>query len=91
MNLSILHQNNYSRGELLLHMFLGYFYIVIPHMIVLFFQSIWSQILTFFAVLFTGKYPKAGHELITGFIRWLYRLHLYSALMTNKHTPFSLK
>ncbi|MFT6815070.1 MAG: hypothetical protein ACJAZ3_000968 [Sphingobacteriales bacterium] len=84
-------QKNYLSGELLLHTFLGYFYIVILHMIVLFFQSIWSQILTFFAVLFTGKYPKAGHELITEFIRWSYRFHLYSALMTDKYPPFSLK
>jgi len=61
MNLTITHQEKYSRGELLLRTFLGWLYIVIPHFIVLFFLQIWSSILTFLAfwsILFAARYPK---------------------------------
>ena len=61
MKLIIQHQEKYSRLQLLLRTFFGSIYIVLPHSFLLFFISIWSYILgfiTFWAVLFTGKFPK---------------------------------
>ncbi len=61
MKLKIEHQEKYSRGQLLLRTFFGFFYIVLPHYILLIFVLFWSFILgfiTFWAVLFTAKFPK---------------------------------
>ncbi len=47
--------------------------LVIPHLIVLFFLSIaaaFVHFITFFAVLFTGKYPEGMRNFVVGFFRW---------------------
>ncbi|MBM2814718.1 MAG: putative transrane protein [Ignavibacteria bacterium] len=77
MKFSIVHQENYSRGELLLRTFLGFFYIVIPHGFLLFFLEIWSAILSFISwwiILFTGKYPQSFFEFQEGLVRWSVRV-----------------
>lgn len=58
----IVHQDSYSRGQLLLRTFFGFFYIMIPHAFLLWFMTIASLFLGFiawWAVLFTAKYPKS--------------------------------
>jgi len=77
MKLTIKHQESYSRGELLLRSFFGYFYIAIPHMFIWFFVGIWAGILVFvawWAVLFTAVYPKGIFEFIVKCLNWLLRL-----------------
>jgi hypothetical protein len=69
--------------------------LVIPHFFVLFFLSIASCVLTviaFFAILFTGKYPKGMFDFNVGVLRWGWRVgfYSYSALGTDKYPPFSL-
>ena len=62
MKLTISHQEKYSRGELLLRTLFGYFYIMIPHGFMLAIVGIWSGILsfvTFWIVLFTGRFPES--------------------------------
>ena len=74
----IAHQESYSRGQLLLRTFFGFIYIMIPHMFVLFFMYIAAGILRFiawWAVLFTGKYPKNFFEFQLSLLRWGTRLN----------------
>ena len=83
MKLSITHQESYSRGELLLRTIFGFIYIMIPHGFLLFFCSIWSAILafiTFWVVLFTGKFPEGIFNYQIKLMNWSLRL---SATMYN--------
>ena len=83
-----------SRTSVLLRGFFGFFYVLIPHGIVLFFLGLAVQILAFamwFVVLFTGKYPKEIHELMVGYLRWNQRVTVYMAYMSDEYPPFSLK
>jgi hypothetical protein len=70
--------------------------LIIPHLFVLAFLSIASFVLTviaFFAILFTGKYPKGMFDFNVGVMRWGWRVsfYSYSALGTDKYPPFSLE
>ena len=67
----------------------------IPHYIILSFLWIAFMvvcIIAFFAILFTGKYPKGLFNFNTGVLRWTWRVgfYAYSALGTDKYPPFSL-
>jgi len=78
MKLDIKCQDSYSRGELILRTLFGWLYIGIPHIVVMIFVGIWAGILgllAFFAVLFTGKYPKAWFEFQVKFMNWGARLN----------------
>jgi hypothetical protein len=70
--------------------------LALPHYIVLAFLLIGFAIvwiISFFAILFTGKYPKSLFEYNTGVLRWGWRVAFYSygALATDKYPPFSLE
>lgn len=81
-----------SRGLLLLRWLFGGIYVMIPHGFILFFRSLWSQvlfILGWWVVLFTAKYPASFHKFITGTIRWQMRVNIYMAFMTDDYPPFS--
>lgn len=83
MTLDIKYQESYSRGELLLRSIFGTFYIVLPHLFLLIFVSLWGTILSFISfwiVLFTGKYPQSFFEFRENLFRWSLRL---SARMNN--------
>ena len=63
----------YSRGELLLRTIFGFLYIFFPHMFLMVFIGIWSGILgfvSFWVVLFTGRYPQSFFEFQTKFKAW---------------------
>jgi hypothetical protein len=83
MTLSITHQESYSRGELILRTLFGVIYIAVPHFFLIIFVSIWSGILsflTFWAVLFTGKFPQGWFEFQVKFMNWSQRVN---AVLTN--------
>ena len=66
---------------------------VIPSMIVLMLLGIVyyvTLVIAWFAILITGRYPKALFGFGVGVIRWSFRINAYSYLMTDKYPPFSL-
>lgn len=82
-----------SRGLLLLKLFFGIFYVLIPHGFVLIFLAIGAMFCLFigwWAVLFTGRFPVSMHNYLTGYLRWTTRVGLYIQNMTDTYPPFSL-
>lgn len=88
---NIAHQESYSRGELLLRTFFGWLYIMIPHAFVLLFMSIAAGILHFiawWAILFTGKYPKNFFEFQLSILRWSTRVNARMLNLVDGYPAF---
>jgi len=68
--------------------------LAIPHYIVLFFLDIAAVvvvIVTWFAILITGRYPRGMFDFIEGVIRWHNRVIGYAlTLVTDQYPPFRL-
>jgi hypothetical protein len=69
-------------------------FLAIPHYVVLFFLSIGAfvaVILVWFAILFTGRYPRSLFDFVEGVFRWSNRVAGYAfTLVTDQYPPFSL-
>jgi hypothetical protein len=69
-------------------------FLVIPHLIVLFFLFIgaaFAVIIAWFAILFTGRYPRGLFDYVVGVGRWALRVSAYATLLlTDRYPPFSL-
>lgn len=83
-------QPNLSRGLWLVKWFL-----LIPHWICLIFlwiAFVLATIAVFFALLFTGRYPRGLFDFNAGVLRWTWRVafYSYSALATDQYPPFTM-
>jgi len=69
-------------------------FLAIPHYIILFFlgiAAVFVVIITWFAILFTGRYPKGFFDFVVGVMRWSLRVMAYAALLTtDEYPPFTL-
>lgn len=86
-------QIKYSRSELLIRTFFGFFYISIPHNFLLLFLNIWGSILTFIAfwsILFTGRYPESFYEYHVKLHRWNLRVSARLSNLLDGYPKFGL-
>ena len=69
-------------------------FLAIPHYIVLAFlalSAVICVIFAWFAVIFTGNYPRAIFDFVVGVMRWGLRVSAYAILLvTDRYPPFSL-
>jgi hypothetical protein len=69
-------------------------FLAIPHYIVLIALDVATVvvvIVTWFIVLFTGRYPRGVFDFVEGVIRWHNRVFAYAiTLVTDRYPPFSL-
>jgi hypothetical protein len=82
-------ENDLQRGMPLVKWLLA-----IPHYIVLFFLGIGAffvVIFAWFAILFTGRYPRGAFNYVEGVYRWYNRVVAYAfTLVTDRYPPFRL-
>jgi hypothetical protein len=82
-------ERDLSRGLPLVKWFLA-----VPHYIILVFLGLGafvSVILAWFAILFTGRYPRTLFDYVVGVARWGLRVQAYAFLLvTDRYPPFSL-
>lgn len=68
--------------------------LVIPHIVVLAFLGVgalFAVIVAWFAILFTGRYPRGLFDYVVGVGRWALRVSAYSTLLvTDRYPPFRL-
>ena len=68
--------------------------LLLPHYVVLF-VLLWVAslliVLGWFAILFTGKFPRGFHDFLVGVSRWGLRVQVYGWLLTtDEYPPFSM-
>jgi hypothetical protein len=70
-------------------------FLAIPHYIVLVFLvigAVFAIVIAWFAILFTGRYPRGLFDYVVGVGRWGLRVQAYVGLLvTDRYPPFSLK
>jgi hypothetical protein len=70
-------------------------FLAIPHYIVLFFlwiAALVAVVIAWFAILFTGRYPRGLFDFVLGVLRWTNRVAAYAfVLVTDRYPPFSLQ
>lgn len=67
--------------------------LAVPHYLALYLLGIVSYValvFAFFAVLFTGRYPRSVFDFLVSFERWRLRVGAYLLLQTDRYPPFSL-
>jgi hypothetical protein len=70
-------------------------FLVIPHLVVLAFLglgAVVAVVVAWFAILFTGRYPRGLFDYVVGVGRWALRVQAYATLLvTDEYPPFTLR
>jgi hypothetical protein len=69
-------------------------YLVLLHQIALYFLAsvaVLADIVAYFAILITGRFPRALFNYIVGVMRWYFRVTAYSSLMRDEFPPYSMR
>jgi hypothetical protein len=68
--------------------------LAIPHyivLVVLWVVAFFAVVVAWFAILFTGSYPRALFDYVVGVMRWSLRVQAYvSLLVTDRYPPFGV-
>ncbi|MGQ9573507.1 MAG: DUF4389 domain-containing protein [Dehalococcoidia bacterium] len=67
---------------------------IIPHLIVLCLVGLAymvTLVIAWFAILFTGRYPRGLFSFAVGVFRWSMRINVYYYLLRDEYPPFSLQ
>jgi hypothetical protein len=87
-------ENPNAEQDLMRGMPLVKWFLAIPHYFVLFFLEIaafFCVLFAWFAILFTGGYPRSLFDFVEGVIRWHNRVVAYALiLITDEYPPFRL-
>ena len=80
VTLTIDYPEKLSRGVLLLKVLFGYLYVAIPHGFCLALYEIGAGVvifIAFWAILFTGKFPRGMFDFVVGYMRWSKNVNAY--------------
>lgn len=91
MDLEIRHQTAYSRGELLLRSFLGFWYILLPHFLLLGILAPADRAVSLVSkifILFTGRYPDIFYQFNISLLRWRLRVLASTNHLTDEYPQF---
>ncbi len=67
--------------------------LIIPHIVVVALLTIvafFAAIIAWFAILFTGRYPRSLFDFYVGVQRWTERINGYTSFFTDAYPPFSM-
>lgn len=90
-NFDIAYPEEVSRVTLLVRALFGQL-MIIPHAFILMFRMIgvmFINMIVFWAILITGKYPKGMFDFVVGTIRWQTRVGNYLNYYTDGYPPFT--
>ncbi len=92
LTLDVEYPEQLSRGWVVLKVLFGWLYAGIPHGIILWLYGIAVAIVTFiafFAILFTGTFPRGMFDFVVGYMRWSNNFTAYLGLLRDEYPPFS--
>jgi len=92
VTLTVEYPERLSRGLVLLKAFFDWLYVGIPHGICLWLYGIAVGIvnfIAFWAILFTGRYPRGMFDFVVGYLRWSNNVSAYLFFLRDEYPPFS--